>query len=999
MKKIIYSIFLLLLIKTVSAQSSWTHVGPKSDNQQNGNGFETAQLDNIAIDPNNSLHLFASSWYGGLWESTDRGANWLPVDNTVTGFNGVSAVTFLSSTEVLIGNFHPNPKYGYDNLGANHCFSTGGIWKYNFSTHAWQALGSFPNPFNLIYAIRSISVYPGSSSILFVCTSIGLFRSSDGGSTWTAISSASGFTENIVFVPYGTGNFYCYLAGSNGTGIYSLPTGTLMIKESSDAGVTFTDLSSNFSTPSPYNVKSHSKICFNPTPDGSGNIQLFLYTIGTQYDFEGVVSGIGNMEYIHSFFKNVNTGSISYPTNTNLTPSGASSYTGAVAGTPYRMGFDFDPVNNGVWYGGVVLSFLNATTLSYANGIKGSSHSNGGYIHFDIHDIKIKSYSGQYEMYIAHDGGLVRTNINYPYSSVYFNALNNGLNINIVNGFSGTDADPDLYAIGGQDIVNSDVYDAATGKNRYTQIALGENDGAMIDKFNASSMFFDQSSYSAPSGYRTSEDGGNTLDTYKEFYAPASGSTFAQGSLFTDPEPANFTTHLFYQDPYRPNRIYYDKEVHGACQFDPVSKTFVLKVDPTTSQPNYNSGTGTGDFNIRSNNLTWGFSFSRQTPNSMHIMVAGAGNPYFNPTTATRPSIIKYIGNNLDDCWKGHNEAYYTDGSGTHPQWATLTATLWENLSTLPGCTSCNNLVSTTDQYLYSQLEFKDIETSPWNKDVIYVAVYIGNNPGIKVLKYDGSAWSNYSNGIPTTEYPFSMVMDHQSNDALYLSTDMGVYYRDASSTQWTLYNTGLPVIQSKQMEINYAENTVRAGTFGRGIYKSGLKCPTSALTKNGCTNCNSATDYFWEGTNVTVSNTTLNTYKQVIRAVNSIDILPNTTLDPAGNSAVFYDIFIHGCSAGGNSYKSYNSIENEVATDDKKPILSNINVYPNPNSGLFTLNMEADNMKNIYVYDMFGRLVYKNIQTKEQKIDIDITSEPKGMYIIKVDDGINVKTVKIINQ
>jgi hypothetical protein len=1001
MKKIIYTIFLLLATQIVFAQSNWTHVGPKSDNLQNGNGFETSQLNNITIDPLDPQHLFASSWFGGLWESTDRGENWLPIDNSAIGFNGVSAVTFLSSTQILVSNIHPNPKYGYDYSvvgNVSHYYSAGAIWKYNFSTHIWQSLGAFPNPSNLIYVVRSIAVYPGNSSILFACTSIGLFRSLDGGTNWTAISSAGGFVENIIFMPIGTDDHYCYIAGSTLVGKYSQPFGTLMVRESSDAGVTFTNLSSNFTTPSPFNVRSHSKICFNPTADGTGNIQLFLYTIGTKYDFDFTDgANLGNMEYIHTFTKNINTGIITYPTNTNLTPTGGGA-NGAWAGTPFRMGFDYDPVNNGVWYGGVYLSFLNLTTSTFYNGFKSSSHSSGGNVHYDIHDIQIKSYNGQNEMYVACDGGVVRTTLSSPHSSVYFNPLNNGLNVNLINGFSGTDEDENLFAIGGQDIVNADIYDAVTGKNRYTH-QTWENDGALIDKYNAENMFFDHSSYNSQPWYYTSVNGGQNISSAKLFYEPSStSSTFAQGNLLTGSEPASFTTHLFCQDPYRSNRIYYSKQRNGACQFDYISQTFVLKVDPTTSQPNYSSITGTGDFNIRSNNLTWGFSFSPQTPNSMHIMVAGAGNPNVDPATSTRPSIIKYIGNNLDSCWKGHNEAYYTDGSGTHPQWATLTSTLWENLSSLPGCSSCVNLSGGSDAYLYSLLEFKDIETSPWNKDVIYVALYIGNNTGIKVLKYDGSTWSNYSNGIPDTEYPFSMVMDHQSNDALYLSTDMGVYYRDASSSQWTLYSTGLPEIQSKQMEINYKENTVRAGTFGRGIYKSDLKCPTAPLTKNNCTNCNSATDYFWEGTNVTVSNTTLNTNKQVIRAVDYIDILPNTTLDPAGNASVYYDAFIHGCAAPGNSYRLLNKTEIQEILEEEK-VLPDMIVFPNPNTGFFTLNVEGEKIKNIYVYDLLGKVVYQKMETKEQKFDIDITGQPKGMYLVKVVSENKTKTLKVINQ
>jgi hypothetical protein len=180
--------------------------------------------------------------------------------------------------------------------------------------------------------------------------------------------------------------------------------------------------------------------------------------------------------------------------------------------------------------------------------------------------------------------------------------------------------------------------------------------------------------------------------------------------------------------------------------------------------------------------------------------------------------------------------------------------------------------------------------------------VFVPGYDNIKVLKYDGTTWTNYTSNIPNDEIVYSMVMDYQTNDGIYLSTDKGVYYRTASNSTWSSYVTGLPRSYARKMEVNYAENTVRAGLFGRGIYKSDLYCTGVApLTITGCNNCNSATNYFWEGTTIGINSTNLNTTKQIARATESITVTPGSTytqFNSASISSNYYQLFIHGCDA-----------------------------------------------------------------------------------------------------
>ncbi len=77
------------------------------------------------------------------------------------------------------------------------------------------------------------------------------------------------------------------------------------------------------------------------------------------------------------------------------------------------------------------------------------------------------------------------------------------------------------------------------------------------------------------------------------------------------------------------------------------------------------------------------------------------------------------------------------------------------------------------------------------------------------------------------------------------------------------------------------------------------------------------------------------------------------------------------------------------------------ITIYPNPSTGLFTINMGATSKTHIEVYDVMGEIVYSkdNIATTTS---IDLTDLSAGVYSLKVisaDNKIAVKEVLITKQ
>ncbi|HYG53433.1 MAG TPA: hypothetical protein VD905_21240 [Flavobacteriales bacterium] len=953
-------VLLLLLSGNVFSQSNWEFVGPHSHNDINPSGleFETSQLNRVVIDPLDEDHLFVGGVFGGLWESTDRGQNWTNVNANSCGFNGVLALTFLSSTELLVGNYH----VGY-NPGTGSMDNSTGICKYDFVNQTWSSLTALPYSAQT-YVIKNIAVYPGNPQLLFACTSVGLFRSTDGGASWgtgPVSSTVNTYVQSMVFVQKSGGGYYCYISGSHALGgLWGEPVGAAMFMESNDDGQTFTDYSSNITMGcNPIENRAHCMLTLGQQTNSNGDRDIFLLSTQTPGTPQGW-DPYGWDNYAGQFFLDKITKNINSPFSLNFTPlnpaPACSTGFGGYGGT--RIALAFDPLNNRLWFGGQVLNYYDLNTGNHLTHVNRAFHSRGGYIHDDMHDIQVQkiwnSSTGVYDYgFIAHDGGLVwsalGTNSSDPLPHFY--PMNNGLHVCLINGFSGSQSQPNLYALGGGDIVNTDVYDANIQENIYTH-QTWENDGALIDKFNDANMIFDANMYVGyattgwcyhPADYYTSNDGGASK-LAGNYYDPATGGTFSIGSIEPQQDAQGFTSKQYYQDPYRPNRIFHGKgysyanqyndntcsKTHGIgiSQYDFTNRQFVVRWIPLLLAPNANTSSrpATSDWFNEAAPIK-GMSFSPQTINSLHFLISATGWPTNSP-----PAIIKYTGNNLDDVWVGHNDSY---NSG-NPQWVNIVPN-FSSLSTMLNCGSCINVVG-TDFY---SIDFKDIETSPWNKDVVYVLLHIPNNPGVIILKYDGTQWSNYSQGLPSTEYPFSMIMDHATNDGIYLSTDVGIYFRDASMSNWVPYKTGLPLTFSKQMEINYTENTVRAGVFGRGIWKSPLSCPTTTNPLQLTTPI--AANYYESANVVASSNITSQTKPTAFRGTNSVTLNPRFIASGISTDNTYCLAYIHGCT-GGSTSPFWRTGEFEEIVHEETDVDQQIIVFPNPNNGQFTIKINKEN-------------------------------------------------------
>ncbi|OFZ12226.1 MAG: hypothetical protein A3D92_16535, partial [Bacteroidetes bacterium RIFCSPHIGHO2_02_FULL_44_7] len=115
------------------------------------------------------------------------------------------------------------------------------------------------------------------------------------------------------------------------------------------------------------------------------------------------------------------------------------------------------------------------------------------------------------------------------------------------------------------------------------------------------------------------------------------------------------------------------------------------------------------------------------------------------------------------------------------------------------------------------------ITVSNIDPNIVFVT-YSGYSAANKVFKSTngGTSWTNISTGLPNLPCNTVVFANATPNDPIYIGTDVGVYYRDNTSG-WIAFNTGLPNVAVRDLEIYYPTSRLRAGTFGRGTWDSDL--------------------------------------------------------------------------------------------------------------------------------------------------------------------------------
>lgn len=181
---------------------TWTEVGPVQlptniTGQPNGLG----RINGFGFHPSDANTVWAGAPAGGLWKTTDAGANWTMQNTDFLATLGVSSILIdpTSTNTIYIGT---GDRDAGDAPGLGVYYSTdgGSTWSARNNGMGNRTVGM-------------MIMDPSNSSIIVAATNGGIYKTTDGGANWARTSSTTNNFRDIRFKP---GDFNTQYATESG---------------------------------------------------------------------------------------------------------------------------------------------------------------------------------------------------------------------------------------------------------------------------------------------------------------------------------------------------------------------------------------------------------------------------------------------------------------------------------------------------------------------------------------------------------------------------------------------------------------------------------------------------------------------------------------------------------------------------------------------------------------------------------------------------------------
>jgi len=179
--------------------------------QELGPGNIGGRIRSFAFDPTDSNRIIAGSVSGGLWQTTNLGQSWSPVDDFMANLSISSVIFDPNDTDIVYagtgeGTFNADNVRGY------------GVFRSNDKGQSWQSLAATAASYDFYWVNRL--VIPAGTDKLFAATETGIWRSLDGGESWS--QSYQERTNDIDVAPDNAANM---IAGTWQGVVYSTDAG------------------------------------------------------------------------------------------------------------------------------------------------------------------------------------------------------------------------------------------------------------------------------------------------------------------------------------------------------------------------------------------------------------------------------------------------------------------------------------------------------------------------------------------------------------------------------------------------------------------------------------------------------------------------------------------------------------------------------------------------------------------------------------------------------
>ena len=454
----------------------WTEIGPRPIARGSlplsiyyGVPPRSGRVNAIAPHPTNANVAYVGAAQGGVWKTTDGGTNWTPLTDSQDSL-GVSSL----AVDPRDGNTVYAGTGDADGFGPRY-FGVG-ILKSTDGGQVWQRIGA--SQFTNCY-VADLVVSPANSQTIVAAAHAfgyagcaqGVYRSTDGGQSWTKTSSGSCRPTSLAVSRQTPSTWYAGFAGCDVAGVF----------KSTDSAANWQRASSGLPAA---NEMTRLKLATAPS-DGSR-----LYVI------------LANGRELRGIYTSGNGAASWSALSTDGTFCNFSQKPG-YGQCNYDLSLAVSSADPGTFYAG-------GTKLYKYTGF-GDAHSLIGYgtggIHVDQH---VAAVDATNRVWFGNDGGVYRT----ADGGVTFQTLNAGLGITQFE--PGNSGHLDSLFIGGSQDNGLVEYKGALSWPAFTEY-LGDAGYSAIDPANSSYIF---TSYVNGVVYRTL-DGGRTQ--VSEVFSPPAG--------------------------------------------------------------------------------------------------------------------------------------------------------------------------------------------------------------------------------------------------------------------------------------------------------------------------------------------------------------------------------------------------------------------------------------------------------------------------------------------
>ncbi len=232
--------------------SSWLPIGPFTHTNTGSWSSGQGRVNAIIVDPNSPSTFYSGAPSGGIWKSTDTGSTWavLTDDLPQIGVSGI-AIDYNDSGIIYIAT-------GDDDNTDTYSV---GVYKSTDGGTTWNQTGL--NPSNSPSSMNDIYIHPTNSSVLWVATNSGVYKTIDAGMSWE--NKLSGNIKDIKLNP------------NDPTIIYAVSSSVFY--KSTDSGENFSAITDGLPS-------SSGRLAIDVTPANSDIVVVLSATTG--YGFQGI---------------------------------------------------------------------------------------------------------------------------------------------------------------------------------------------------------------------------------------------------------------------------------------------------------------------------------------------------------------------------------------------------------------------------------------------------------------------------------------------------------------------------------------------------------------------------------------------------------------------------------------------------------------------------------------------------------------------------------------